>query len=88
MVLDVIKTPVLIAEEGYYLTQASEEIELTQRTFGKKVYLSANSKESDWKEIPEAEAESLKAEKQKLIFEQREKEKAERLKALKAKAVK
>ena len=54
---------VLVPEEGKYLTQAADDIELSDRVItANKLYLSAQQSPEDWKEISAAEAEALLAE--------------------------
>lgn len=58
-----ITTTVLIASDGYKLTQASDDIVILDRVIGKKIYLASNDSADNWKEITDEEAEALKAEK-------------------------
>lgn len=49
---------ILQAEEGYKLTQKGD-VDILQRVFTDKVFLSVNDDAKNWKEIPDDEAELL-----------------------------
>lgn len=69
MIQEEIKVRVLIPSKGYMLTQAFE-VEITNRVVSEKVYLAVTDEPSNWKEITIAEAESIKAEQERLAEEQ------------------
>lgn len=54
MKTETVKTVILTADEGMTLTNGE--------TYGKKVYLAVGADPGNWREIPDSEAESLKAE--------------------------
>lgn len=60
---------VLQPSEGMLLTQ-SADIDLKNRVFSKKVFLSVNDSPDNWKEITTEEAGELKAQKEALIAEE------------------
>lgn len=55
-----ISTSILVASDGYKLTQASD-VDILQRLITKKVYLAVNDSADNWKEITDEEAEEYKA---------------------------
>ena len=54
-------TRVLVAEDGFYLTQSSE-VEISGRIITKKVFLGINDSPENWKEITAEEAENIRKE--------------------------
>ena len=58
----------LTPEEGCYLTQ-SADVSNEKRIFSDGVWLANKGKESEWKNIPIAEAEQIKAEQERLANE-------------------
>lgn len=65
MIQEEIKVRVLIPTEGYKLTQASE-VNIEDRIISDKIYLAVNDEIANWKEITIAEAETIKAEQERL----------------------
>lgn len=61
-------TVVILEPENGYLTQ-SADIDVTNRTLSKKVYLSANDSPENWKEITEDEAEDYRKQKEEAVNE-------------------
>ena len=59
--------------DGYTLTQ-SADVEVKDRIFSKKVYLAVNDSASNWKEITDAEADTLRAEQEAIAKAEAEKE--------------
>lgn len=57
-----ITTTVLVASDGYKLTQASDDVAILDRVIGKKIYLASTDSADNWKEITDEEAATLKAE--------------------------
>ena len=55
-------------KDGYKWTQAAADIDIKERIFVSKIYLADSAHESDWKQITDAEAESLQ-EQQKAAYE-------------------
>ena len=55
-------------KDGYRWTQAAADVDIKDRIFVSKMYLADSARESDWKQIPDAEAEILE-EQQKTAFE-------------------
>lgn len=54
----------IAAGEGYYLTEASEEVADNVRSYCREIYCRANDPQADagyWREIPQAEAEAAMA---------------------------
>ena len=49
---------ILEAEEGFKLTQ-KKDVDILERVFTNKVFLSINDKAENWKEISDSEAELL-----------------------------
>ena len=47
-------------KDGYKWTQAAADIDIKDRIIASKMYLADSAQESDWKQIPDAEAEILK----------------------------
>lgn len=52
-------TIILTAEEGHYLTQASDDIDIMNRVIATRVALGKNSSQEDWKEITKEEGDEL-----------------------------
>ena len=46
-------------KDGYKWTQAATDIDIKERIFVSKIYLADSARESDWKQITDAEAEIL-----------------------------
>ena len=55
-------TTVITASEGHKLTEAAE-VDIIARTITPKVYLAATDSPDNWREITDAEADALRAEK-------------------------
>ena len=55
-------------KDGYKWTQAAADIDIKDRIIVSKIYLANSAQESDWKQITDAEAESLE-EQQKTVYE-------------------
>ena len=55
-------------KDGYKWTQAAADIDIKERIFVSKMYLADSARESDWKQITDAEAEILE-EQQKAVYE-------------------
>ena len=55
-------------KDGYKWTQAAADIDIKDRIIVSKMYLADSAKESDWKQITDAEAEILQ-EQQKAVYE-------------------
>ena len=55
-------------KDGYKWTQAAADIDIKERIFVSKMYLADSARESDWKQITDAEAEALE-EQQKTAYE-------------------
>ncbi|WP_073346082.1 hypothetical protein [Bacteroides congonensis] len=53
--------------EGHILTQASTDIELSDRIFSEKIFLGINDSIDNWKEITIEESEDLKTKQRELI---------------------
>lgn len=64
-----VKLRYIYADEGYVLTQA-EDVELQNRVFTDYAILAVTDKESNWKEITQAEADAIKAEQERIANEQ------------------
>lgn len=60
--------------DGYTITQ-SADVEVKDRIFSKKVYLAVNDSASNWKEITDAEADTLREQQEILAKEEAEKNK-------------
>lgn len=56
-----IVTRVLEPEDGNVLTQAAENIPLSERAYSDRVFLAPNDNPANWREITQAEAEAYKA---------------------------
>ena len=69
MIQEEIKVRVLIPSVGYMLTQAFE-VEIQNRVVSEKVYLAVTDEPSNWKEITQDEADAIKAEQEKLVNEE------------------
>lgn len=54
-----ISTTVLVASDGYKLTQ-SADVDILKRSISKKVYLASTDSADNWKEITDEEAEEYK----------------------------
>lgn len=52
---------VLEPEDGNVLTQAAENIPLSERVYSDKVFLASNDSPANWREITQAEADAYKA---------------------------
>ena len=72
MIQEEIKVRVLIPSKGYMLTQVFE-VEIANRVVSDKVYLAVTDEPSNWKEITIAEAETIKAEQERLAEEESKK---------------
>lgn len=57
-------TRVLTPSKGYIITQADDSIALKERIFSEKIYLAVTDAPENYKEIPVAEAETLKRQQQ------------------------
>ena len=55
-------TIILKADEGNYLTQAAQDIDIKDRVIGEEVALGANDSPDNWKEITTTEAEEFNKE--------------------------
>ena len=55
-------------KDGYKWTQAAADIDIKERIIVSKIYLANSARESDWKQITDAEAEILE-EQQKTVYE-------------------
>ena len=53
-------TVILEAEDGNYLTQSSDSINLIDRIVASRIALGRNDSPENWKEIPQAEGEEIK----------------------------
>lgn len=51
----------LVASDGYKLTQADDNIGIEKRIIATRVALAINDSIENWKEIPDAEAEVIEA---------------------------
>lgn len=69
MIQEEIKVRVLIPSKGYMLTQA-QEVEIQNRVVSEKVYLAVTDEPSNWKEITQAEADTIIAEQERIANEQ------------------
>lgn len=56
-----IVTRVLEPEAGNVLTQAAENIPLSERAYSDKVFLAPNDSPANWREITQAQADAYKA---------------------------
>lgn len=63
-----VKLHYLTPEEGCYLTQ-SADVSNEKRIFSDGVWLANKGKESEWKNITQAEADAIKAEQERLANE-------------------
>lgn len=52
-------TIILTAARGKYLTQASQDIDITKRVIGTKIALGSNDSPDNWCEISKADAEEF-----------------------------
>lgn len=69
MIQEEFKVRVLRPTEGHLLTQA-QEVELQNRVFSDKVFLAVTDSPTNWREITIAEAETIKAEQERMAEEQ------------------
>ena len=58
--------------DGYTLTQANN-VPIEERIFSKKIFLAVNDAESNWIEISDADADTMKAEQERIAKDQAEK---------------
>lgn len=65
---------VLSASEGHKLTQASEEVSMSQRIISDRIFLAVTDKAENYKEITDEEANSILEEQEKLRKEYFEKQ--------------
>ena len=56
-------------KDGYKWTQAAADIDITDRIFVSKMYLADSARESDWKQITDAEAELLEKQQENALTE-------------------
>ena len=64
----------IVPASGHTLTQ-SEDVNIEERIFSKKVWLGVNDSEKNWKEITDEEAEVLMKEQEALALEMEKKNK-------------
>ena len=56
-------------KDGYKWTQAAANIDIKERIFVSKIYLADSARESDWKQITDAEAEILEKQQENALTE-------------------
>lgn len=60
-------TVIIEAEDNHYLTESDENIELRDRTIATRIALGKFDSADNWKEISQEEADTIKAEQEKLM---------------------
>lgn len=69
-----VEVRILKPSEGYYLTQASDDINIKNRNFLTTIVLALTDSPENWKEISIEEANKIKAEQDKIFDEMMKKQ--------------
>ena len=69
-----VEVRILRPSEGYYLTQASDEVDVKDRVFLKTLVLALTDSPENWKEISIEEANVIKEEQDKIFDEMMKKQ--------------